>query len=114
VKFLDANLSALLEPGFYYADGQIDGEVYEYGSFLQSPFGGTPGVALAARVRRAKRNRQIGARNPDAVIAPCVDDHEILRRHMAVDALRAGAAGLVVMVLGYVEFFRQIRVEHWV
>jgi hypothetical protein len=36
VKFLDANLPALLEPGFYYADGQIDGEVYEYGSFLQS------------------------------------------------------------------------------
>jgi len=34
--FLDGNLPALLEPGLYHADGQIDGEVYEYGSFLQS------------------------------------------------------------------------------
>jgi predicted CXXCH cytochrome family protein len=34
--FLDGCLPALLEPGLYYADGQIDGEVYEYGSFLQS------------------------------------------------------------------------------
>lgn len=34
--FLDAYRPALLEPGLYYADGQIDGEVYEYGSFLQS------------------------------------------------------------------------------
>ncbi len=34
--YLDAYLSALLEPGLYHADGQIDGEVYEYGSFLQS------------------------------------------------------------------------------
>src|SRR5215472_14166780 len=34
--YLDAYLPALLEPGLYYADGQIDGEVYEYGSFLQS------------------------------------------------------------------------------
>lgn len=34
--FLDANLPALLEPGLYHADGQIDGETFEYGSFLQS------------------------------------------------------------------------------
>jgi predicted CXXCH cytochrome family protein len=34
--FLDAHLPALLEPGYYHADGQIDGEVFEYGSFLQS------------------------------------------------------------------------------
>jgi predicted CXXCH cytochrome family protein len=34
--FPDAYLPALLEPGLYHADGQIDGEVYEYGSFLQS------------------------------------------------------------------------------
>jgi len=35
-NYLDAYLPALLEPGLYHADGQIDGEVYEYGSFLQS------------------------------------------------------------------------------
>ncbi|HWZ69809.1 MAG TPA: tetratricopeptide repeat protein [Stellaceae bacterium] len=33
---LDLYLPALLEPGLYHADGQIDSEVYEYGSFLQS------------------------------------------------------------------------------
>ena len=35
-KFLDSYLPALLEPGLYHADGQIDGEVFEYGSFMQS------------------------------------------------------------------------------
>jgi predicted CXXCH cytochrome family protein len=34
--FLDSYLPALLEPSLYHADGQIDGEVYEYGSFVQS------------------------------------------------------------------------------
>ena len=34
--YLDGHLPALLEAGLYHADGQIDGEVYEYGSFLQS------------------------------------------------------------------------------
>src|SRR3984893_215116 len=34
--YLDVYLPALLEPGLYHPDGQIDGEVYEYGSFLQS------------------------------------------------------------------------------
>ena len=33
---LDSYLPALLTEGLYHADGQIDGEVYEYGSFLQS------------------------------------------------------------------------------
>ncbi len=34
--FLDSYLPALLELGLYHADGQIDGEVFEYGSFVQS------------------------------------------------------------------------------
>jgi predicted CXXCH cytochrome family protein len=34
--YLDAYLHALLEHALCHADGQIDGEVYEYGSFLQS------------------------------------------------------------------------------
>jgi tetratricopeptide (TPR) repeat protein len=33
---MDTHLPSLLEPRLYHADGQIDGEVYEYGSFLQS------------------------------------------------------------------------------
>jgi predicted CXXCH cytochrome family protein len=36
VLFLDAALPGLLEPTLYHADGQIDGEVFEYDSFLQS------------------------------------------------------------------------------
>ena len=35
-RLMDQHLPALLEPGLYHADGQIEGEVYEYGSFLQS------------------------------------------------------------------------------
>jgi predicted CXXCH cytochrome family protein len=34
--FLDQFAPATLREGLYQADGQIDGEVYEYGSFLQS------------------------------------------------------------------------------
>jgi predicted CXXCH cytochrome family protein len=33
---LDSHRPALLDAGLYHADGQIDGEVYEYGSFLES------------------------------------------------------------------------------
>lgn len=33
---LNTHLPALLQAGLYHADGQIDGEVYEYGSLLQS------------------------------------------------------------------------------
>jgi tetratricopeptide (TPR) repeat protein len=33
---MDTHLPALLTADLYYDDGQIDGEVYEYGSFLQS------------------------------------------------------------------------------
>jgi len=34
--FLDGYMPELLLPGLYHADGQVDGEVYVYGSFLQS------------------------------------------------------------------------------
>ncbi len=34
--FLDTHIPALLDAGLYHADGQILGEVYEYGSFIQS------------------------------------------------------------------------------
>ena len=33
---LDSYAPTDLEPGLYHADGQIDGEVFEYGSFMQS------------------------------------------------------------------------------
>jgi hypothetical protein len=34
--FLESHLPSLLNAGLYYADGQIQDEVYEYGSFVQS------------------------------------------------------------------------------
>lgn len=34
--FMDTHLPSLLDTSLYFTDGQIDGEVYEYGSFLQS------------------------------------------------------------------------------
>ncbi len=34
--FLNSYAPADLDPGLYHADGQIDGEVFEYGSFVQS------------------------------------------------------------------------------
>ena len=70
--------------------------------------GETPSMALGARIRRAQRNRQVGAWDRDAVIAPRIDDHEILCRHMTVDALRTGAPGPMVMMLGHIEFCRQV------
>lgn len=36
LPLLDAFRTSLLEPGAYHADGGMDGEVYNYGSFLQS------------------------------------------------------------------------------
>src|SRR6185436_5135828 len=36
LPLLESYRPALLEDGLYFADGQIDGEVYEYGSFVQS------------------------------------------------------------------------------
>jgi len=35
-RFLDSFEPDLLRPGRYHADGQVEGEVYEWGSFLQS------------------------------------------------------------------------------
>ncbi|MDT4290350.1 tetratricopeptide repeat protein [Methylomonas sp. MO1] len=35
-RLMDSHLPSLLTQTLYHADGQIDGEVYEYGSFLQS------------------------------------------------------------------------------
>jgi len=35
-RFLDTHAPLLLEPGEYHADGQIQGEVFEWGSFTQS------------------------------------------------------------------------------
>jgi predicted CXXCH cytochrome family protein len=35
-RFLDTHAPVLLQPGLYHADGQMQGEVFEWGSFVQS------------------------------------------------------------------------------
>ncbi len=72
---LDTHLPALLSEGLYYPDGQINDEVYEYGSFLQSkmyqsgvtcsnchnPHSGTlraPGNATCAQCHQATKYDQ--------------------------------------------------------
>jgi len=65
-------------------------------------------MTLGAGVRGCERNRQVRARHPDAVIAPCVEDHVILCRHVAVHALCSGAAQLVMVMLTHIEFCRQM------
>ena len=75
------------------------------GDGLGGPLRVLVGVTLGASVRSTERHRQIGTRNPDAVITPRIDGHVILGRHVAVYALRTGAARLVVMMRRHVEFF---------
>jgi predicted CXXCH cytochrome family protein len=104
---LDTHVPALLEPGLYHADGQIRGEVYEWGSFVQTrmfragvtcadchePHGGTlraPGNALCgachlpARFEAASHHRH----PPGSAGARCVSCHMPARTVMAVDRRR--------------------------
>src|SRR5205807_10665112 len=73
-----------------------------------SPIRGSVGMALVACVRGADLRRQIRPWNTKAVIAPSIHDHVGLRWHMAVDALRPAAAGLVMVVLSGVELGGQV------
>ena len=66
---------------------------------LGGPAVGLVLVALIAGVRSSVGDREIGTRHAEAVIAPDIDHHVGVRRHVAVDAQRAGAVGLVMMVL---------------
>ncbi len=105
--FLDAYLPVLLEPGLYHADGQIEGEVFEYGSFLQSrmhqagvtcsdchePHGASlraEGNALCAQCHMpakfdvpAHHHHQV-----DSAGAQCANCHMPTRTYMGVDARR--------------------------
>lgn len=98
--FLDNYLPSLLEPGLYHPDGRIDGEVFEYGSFVQSAMhraGVTcthchethslklraAGNALCAQCHRTERYD-----NPEhhhhAAGANCVDCHMPGKTYMGV------------------------------
>jgi predicted CXXCH cytochrome family protein len=64
---LDAYLPALLSEGLYHADGQIEGEVYEYGSFLQSRMYRNGVSCTNCHEPHSTRLRAAG----NAVCAPC-------------------------------------------
>ena len=105
--YLDSYLPALLEPGLYHADGQIDGEVYEYGSFLQSRMHAagvtcsnchdphsaklrTQGNALCAQCHLAEKF-DVAAHHhhpPVSAGAQCVACHMPTKNYMVVDARR--------------------------
>jgi predicted CXXCH cytochrome family protein len=105
--YLDAYLPALLEPGLDHADGQIDGEVYEYGSFLQSrmhaagvtcsdchdPHSAKPradGNALCARCHLPEEFAvaEHHHHQPGSAGAQCVNCHMPAKNYMVVDARR--------------------------
>ena len=105
--FLDTHRPSLLEPTLYFADGQIDGEVYEYGSFLQSRMF-RAGVTCAdchdphsGKIRAAGNLACVGCHAPARYDVPahhhhrsgesgsaCVDCHMATRTYMVVDVRR--------------------------
>jgi predicted CXXCH cytochrome family protein len=105
--YLDAYLPALLQPGLYHADGQIDGEVYESGSFLQSRMHAA-GVTCSnchdphSAKLRAQNNALCGQchmpakfdvveynhHRPGNAGAQCVNCHMPTKTYMVVDARR--------------------------
>lgn len=105
--FLDTHVPALLDAGLYHADGQILGEVYEYGSFLQSrmfragvtcsdchePHGAksrVAGNALCARCHTPARFDTTAHHHHEAASegARCVNCHMAARTYMGVDPRR--------------------------
>ena len=103
----DTHLPALLEPELYEADGQIRGEVYEYGSFLQSRMfqaGVTcsdchephaarlraegDGVCLQCHSETHFATREHHFHAPGSPGARCVSCHMPSRTYMGVDARR--------------------------
>ncbi len=104
---LDGYLPALLEPGLYHADGQIDGEVYEYGSFLQSRMHAAgvtcsnchdphsaklraEGNALCAQCHLPEKFdvAEHHHHRPGSAGAQCVDCHMPTKNYMVVDIRR--------------------------
>ena len=106
-SFLEAFRPALLDAGLYHADGQILDEVYEYGSFLQSPMYAA-GVTCtdchdphSGQLRATGNGVCAACHAPSAFDAPehhrhaageagslCVDCHMTERTYMGVDARR--------------------------
>ncbi len=106
--FLDNHRPALLTPGLYTADGQIEDEVYVYGSFLQSRMYGA-GVVCSdchdphtARLRTTEPDDTCARchlpevfdtpkhhfHEPESAGASCIGCHMTERTYMGVDGRR--------------------------
>jgi len=105
--FLDAHMPAMIEAGYYHPDGQIDGEMFEYGSFIQSRMH-QAGVTCSdchephALKLRAEGNALCAQchmpakfdvpshhhHEPGTVGAQCVNCHMPTKTYMGVDARR--------------------------
>ncbi len=102
--FLDHYMPRLLDEGMYFADGQIDGEVYVYGSFLQSRMyqaGVTcsdchephslrlraPGNAVCLQCHAPAKYDQTGHHfhHPGSKGGSCTECHMPTRTYMVVD-----------------------------
>ena len=100
--FLDNYLPALLDPGLYHADGANDGEVFEYGAFVQSKMhraGVTcgnchqhhstrlkaTGNALCGQCHRLEHYDQTQHHHHQQAAASCVDCHMPQKTYMGVD-----------------------------
>jgi Tfp pilus assembly protein PilF len=104
---LDTHMPAVLDAGLYHADGQILGEVYEYGSFLQSrmfkagvtcsdchePHGlglRAPGNGVCAQCHLPARfdSPEHHHHKPGSQAGHCVSCHMPARTYMVVDPRR--------------------------
>jgi len=105
-KWLDSHAVSLLQPSFYYVDGQIKDEVYEYGSFVQSKMY-QAGVTCShchephsLKLRVAgngvcmqchsgnKYDTETHHFHPQSAGSSCVDCHMPARTYMGVDSRR--------------------------
>lgn len=105
-SLLDAFLPALLDEGLYHSDGQINDEVYEYGSFLQSRMAGKGVTCSNCHNPHSGKPKEEGNNlclqchnssydNPKHTLHPasskgsfCVDCHMPAKIYMQVDARR--------------------------
>ncbi|MGZ8175748.1 tetratricopeptide repeat protein [Methylobacter sp.] len=104
---MDSHLPSLLQETLYHTDGQIDGEVYEYGSFLQSkmyPVGVTcsdchephslklrmPGNAVCTQCHSAGKydTDKHHFHSTGSAGSRCVDCHMPAKTYMVVDSRR--------------------------
>jgi hypothetical protein len=104
---LDSYLPAYLEPGLYHIDGQIGGEVYEYGSFIQSRMHRAGVTCSNCYEPHSLKLRAVGNslcaqchlpskfdvaehyhHSPGSAGAQCVNCHMPTKTYMVVDARR--------------------------